>query len=333
MSKEVLIIIGNGFDVFHGLPTKYIDFYRFIKFNYPEFFLEENEGLYPQIDEDIFWNDFETNISYVDSYYVQEVFSTGRFSIYYDSETKEEYNKYTIAKLNEERNKIIFLFNQWLNSIDILKCWYSNVDYNIFSYEKAISDEELYLHSSTNFLKVKKIFPNCKIINFNFTNTIELIYGVNKSKLMYIHNRINDKELIFGCSKEAYEYYKEFGYGFYENEEDRKNDYHHSQEAVNQFLEKTIKPCKKIISEKLHPYLNSINSFEFIFVMGHSLNQNDLDYFIYIASRYKTAKWIFSYYTETDKKNILSFVNKNNINNYLIDTMLNVLNYLITIYK
>ncbi len=38
-------------------------------------------------------------------------------------------------------------------------------------------------------------------------------------------------------------------------------------------------------------------------------------------------------YTETDKKNILSFVNKNNINNYLIDTMLNVLNYLITIYK
>ena len=131
-----------------------------------------------------------------------------------------------------------------LNSIDILKCWYSNVYYNIFSYEKAIRDEELYLHSSTNFLKVKKIFPNCKIINFNFIN-IELIYGVNKSKLIYIHNRINDKELIFGCSKEAYEYYKEFGYGFYENEEDRKNDYHHSQEAVNHFLEKTIKPCKK----------------------------------------------------------------------------------------
>ncbi len=47
---------------------------------------------------------------------------------------------------------------------------------------------------------------------------------------------------------------------------------------------------KKIISEKLQPYLNSINSFEFIFVMGHSLNQNDLEYFIYIASRYKTAK-------------------------------------------
>ena len=33
---------------------------------------------------------------------------------------------------------------------------------------------------------------------------------------------MNDQELIFGCSKETYEYYREFGYGFYENEKIEK---------------------------------------------------------------------------------------------------------------
>ena len=28
---EVLYVIGNGFDLWHGLPTKYTDFYKFIE--------------------------------------------------------------------------------------------------------------------------------------------------------------------------------------------------------------------------------------------------------------------------------------------------------------
>ena len=56
-----LFIIGNGFDIKHGMNTKYHDFYKFVKCKHRESLelLEKEFGL----DTDVEWNHLEQTIS------------------------------------------------------------------------------------------------------------------------------------------------------------------------------------------------------------------------------------------------------------------------------
>ena len=60
-----LIILGNGFDLAHELPTKYSDFRDFTWINNREFY----EQLTKYIFEDDLWNDFENALGSFDEYW------------------------------------------------------------------------------------------------------------------------------------------------------------------------------------------------------------------------------------------------------------------------
>lgn len=49
MAKDVLII-GNGFDLYHKLPTRYIDFLFLVK-NWSDFFDDYNRSLREKIED------------------------------------------------------------------------------------------------------------------------------------------------------------------------------------------------------------------------------------------------------------------------------------------
>lgn len=61
---EHLYVIGNGFDIFSGLNTRYSDFRKWLKFNYA-FIYEALESAYglPDIE---WWNDFEVSLGKLD---------------------------------------------------------------------------------------------------------------------------------------------------------------------------------------------------------------------------------------------------------------------------
>ena len=64
-----LFIIGNGFDLFHGLPTRYTDFVAFLQDKYPEVYgwLYDSIKSYSlgywnvigKADDTLIWNDME----------------------------------------------------------------------------------------------------------------------------------------------------------------------------------------------------------------------------------------------------------------------------------
>ena len=64
-----LFIIGNGFDLYHKLPTRYIDFMHFMKAHHPKVADDFVAGIrgysllyFDKVDkmaEDILWNDME----------------------------------------------------------------------------------------------------------------------------------------------------------------------------------------------------------------------------------------------------------------------------------
>ena len=61
-----LFIIGNGFDIGHGLPTQYWDFRTYLENVYPDFLyvFEEHYYIYPRMPDaekaELLWNELET---------------------------------------------------------------------------------------------------------------------------------------------------------------------------------------------------------------------------------------------------------------------------------
>ena len=62
MAKH-LYIIGNGFDIFTGLKTRYVDFRWWLEHNYP--FIYENMQVTYDMDVE-WWNDFEVQLGKLD---------------------------------------------------------------------------------------------------------------------------------------------------------------------------------------------------------------------------------------------------------------------------
>lgn len=54
-----IYIIGNGFDIFTGLHTRYVEFRYWLEQNYP--FIYENMSAAYEMDGE-WWNDFETQL-------------------------------------------------------------------------------------------------------------------------------------------------------------------------------------------------------------------------------------------------------------------------------
>jgi len=48
-----------------------------------------------------------------------------------------------------------------------------------------------------------RFYPESLFINFNYTDTLEELYGIPKSNILYLHNNANDYsgDLIFGHAK------------------------------------------------------------------------------------------------------------------------------------
>ena len=80
-----LNIIGNGFDLYHGLPTSYYFFACYFLKNFEEEYDQLasmygiSKGLYSHISEDLtrgiddkgFWSQFEKSLGYIDSGWVE----------------------------------------------------------------------------------------------------------------------------------------------------------------------------------------------------------------------------------------------------------------------
>lgn len=208
-----LFIFGNGFDLAHGLPTRYEDFKDFLIKNYlttrnynrkielDEIYEEDldefSAELLISVMEDATddeWSDFEDALGRID--FNKKI--PDRKNKY---DEKGEHNDDNVAEyllysdmicsaFTQCVNNWQFLFSRWIKSIQ--KMLESG---NCFSYTIL---EELYSN------------PLNKFITFNYTKTLQEIYGIRK--VTHIHNRKGQK-LIFGHGKEN-TYFNNYNFSF-----------------------------------------------------------------------------------------------------------------------
>lgn len=290
--KKKVVIIGNGFDLYNGLPTSYYDFYDFVVGN--DLLSESVKEIYSFVDCKQSWNYFEENLIGVNTDYVYEVLSVGKFAPGYTGKIRELSIEKTREDLENSKAELISLFSLWIKSIK---------ERNLFNFDNAI-----YLEDDAVF------------INFNYTKTLEYVYHVLQNDVLHIHGDVNN--VVVGCGKESLNFLLR---------DARTIKGHPAYIAMRSFARKSIKPVKSMITKRLVPFLDK---FQFddnveIYVLGHSKNEIDKEYFSFINEKYKNSIWKFSIFSSNDDAKTDAFAKEIGIEKYFKSSMESLLNELV----
>lgn len=286
-----LFLIGNGFDIAHDIHSKYSDFGVFLEKTHPEFYrwlnsaFNHSSGLWSSFEECL--PDCGIEIENSGLQMGQELAS----EIDYDSFDDRGLSYW----LNEQYNFVAELpkvFREWVNNVE----------------KEAVTKSCVYRKSF--------IGPEDILLSFNYTSTIEKLYGVQPHNILHIHGKAANfsDDLILGHGDK---YQVDSAKKTLENDSDIpwvKTTY----DAVINYIESTRKNTSQIIANN-QTFFNRLNdSISEIHVIGVSFGTVDLPYFAEINKRLSDVQWVVYYYedkenkekTEKEKKKFLSQLDK-----------------------
>ena len=177
-------------------------------------------------------------------------------------------------------------------------------------------------------------------INFNYTKTLENLYGVSPKKILHIHGCVDsDEDFILGHGKDFQEIYKmnhvESPKPTVSLSEEEMSEYYDSifgsQEHEKLALESAIrgifsqkKPVHDIIRKNIQ-YFESIKVVRIVYVYGLSLSDVDMPYFEYFAKKNRKALWVFNDFQNQNIDRIECFCKINHLKKHKIIDLNNIL--------
>ncbi|MDX0509604.1 hypothetical protein GOE04_16380 [Sinorhizobium medicae] len=266
-----LYIIGNGFDLHHGITSSYKAFGRFLR--------EHDRNTYDKVEryfsvDDDFWYEFEDRLAMFDSETLIDdasVFLTGYGSEDWRDSANHAY-QYEINEVVEAISKRLRArFADWIRQLPLPT-------------PTSIADIRLPIDASAIFL------------NFNYTPSLQRLYGVPDSQVLHIHgsaaNPIETLVLGHGWEPEA----ELDPYRIYADPADADIRVVEGQRLIDDYFKETFKPTEAVI-ESNAPFFARLSGVTEIFVMGHSVSSVDHPYF-YEVMRNVTpiARWKVSYH-------------------------------------
>lgn len=278
MEQDTLYIVGNGFDLAHGLKTKYNDFRNWLEESGFHSFVNRMEALYPDVkNANGEWNDIETALGH---FKMKDV-------IAYDK-------NYTDC--NTVGNVVLPVGN------------------NIRSVTTSLSGNLWKWIKSVDLLKTKRMFllnENALFVSFNYTLTLETVYGIPQDKTWHVHGSISDKTNVLVI-----------GYGVDEKFDNAPNPtaYNLTDDDKRRNMMADMVKRVPLYIDKFHKWNNfsKMKVIKHVKVIGHSCSKVDQAYFEDIANAISTdADWTFYYHASKSKKfyakfakDIVNFVGK-----------------------
>lgn len=271
---ERLYVIGNGFDLHHGIPSSYFSFGRYVERLDKNCFNMVRE--YLAFDED-FWNFFEERLATFDE--DQVIDHAEQFLVSYGAEDWSdayhhdyEYEiQQVVGSLSETLRRH---FADWIRGLPI--------------------------PAPGTFVPVRSIDPHSRFINFNYTPTLQRLYGVAETNILHIHgsaSRPND-QIILGHGWERLPEEK-----LSPNiDEDTDVRVAGGYRLIDQYFSDTFKPTASII-EQHRAVFDALGCIKEIVVLGHSLSDVDAPYFSEIIERVSpSTRWSVSYHTDPSRE-------------------------------
>lgn len=264
-----LHIIGNGFDLRHKIKSRYENFkdYAWKHCGSKGYFLGVLEQCYHQLDskgELLLWSDLERALGNPDIAAVQ---AEATEDIEYEEGHEIRYQpamEDAAGFLVPDMFSVFHtLFEEWVNAIDI-------------------TDAER-ISSLAHF------DSNGFFLSFNYTDTLESIYGIPRNQINYIHGRRNSgDEIIVGHCSEVDA-----------NAQLPKDPMIYDYQAYDTIAELVNEERKKVsdIIRNNQDYWPKLKLVDKVVVYGHSLADVDMPYLLEIVKNVRQdAEWYFSIY-------------------------------------
>lgn len=303
---EKLIVIGNGFDIAHGIPSRYEDFkeYLLLYEKEPEVLFEiagqkwcasdsispndvEKRNFYEDITKFIttaeLWSDFENALGYLDdeelkSYHSDFLLDYGH--VKWKDSANHDYQM-SIEESLEFAKDIPKYLAEWISHLNT---------------------------SADNILPPNFINNEALFLNFNYTDTLEEVYGILRKNILYIHGKCKEgSHLVVGhhdsnlfmkkpvpAMKEEYKQYMDLESGRDFREVEAEN-------IIKSYFKSTYKNVYSIIRDNI-TFFKNLGSVKEVLIMGHSLSKIDMEYFSMIR-QYANPDciWHITFHSEDDR--------------------------------
>jgi hypothetical protein len=305
MKYKRLYIIGNGFDLHHGIKSGYSEFRDFLIGNKEKSVALDILTSYYNANDDEFWNSFENNLSKFD---VVKYIEEKTIEYYPDLSAENFAREVEDASFNTEKDfenlslEIKNAFHDWIYTLNSPNC-----------------NMKIYIKRNDSFF-----------INFNYTKTLEDLYNIPSNIISHIHGCVDiDENFIIGHGDKIsvnditdnitddlpddYVTIEDIEQ-YYENQYDpiEDNIKNVTIDCVNTFFKKDV---NEIIRSNYHIF-EHIAELEEICIYGWSFSSVDLPYLMHIIDINRDLyriKWEISYHREDDKKNAMRFLKEYNI--------------------
>ena len=288
-STSTLIVIGNGFDLDHGMATGFPDFRNFLK----ECGGRIWEGLesiseYTEVPPEKMWFEFEKYMEGLNTDYLND----------YNEDKTGELVSYGSDEFRDRDNHTLeFYYDMDLSWIASVKAafyeWISTVELPLSKKYRIDSKDSL-------------------VLNFNYTDLLEKVYGVPLNKIVHIHGtRLTKDSLIMG--HRLHPNSRELNASLGGDDARLRRAY----EQCSDYLSEFYKPVE-LIAERLDDFLSHYTGIERVIVLGHSYNEIDWPYFRVIADRCHDAEFVFSIYSEEDRNRLAQMAEKLSVGKYHI---------------
>lgn len=301
--KEVLYIIGNGFDLHHGLKSSFNNFREYLEEQDSELLdtLEEYLPVAHRNNSKIEWWDFESVIGHL---FVDTVID--KCMNYLESYGSDNWRDSDNHTYQYEVRRIITALTEKLKKR--FKEWVLSIKIPTEAYERKV------------YMK-----PDSYYLNFNYTNTLEKLYRIPQGKIFFIHNKVRNEKAnpILGHSRTLKSVEQVI------NEYDYESDFRLVEGAriIDGYFKKNFKPTNQILKAH-YKYFSSLHHLKEIYVFGHSLSPVDIRYFkkIVRSIRKNKVKWFISAYCNKDLTKFKTVVSDLGINKRLVtfETMQNL---------
>lgn len=298
--NKTLYIIGNGFDLYHGLDTRYDTFGKFLKKNYWEIYnnlidyislppiSENSKGFH----KESLWADFESALANIDIEY-----TLNEHTDYLPNLSSDDYRDSDLHAMQQVMERFVQTLTN--NLKDAFREFILQVKIH-----KSIEHKLINIEDGSLFL------------NFNYTDTLEKLYKIDPKNIVYIHNKAkdNDKGIILGHGLDPEEISRKYKIippeGLNEEEldlwrQEQSDNYDYSYDSAKEeliyYFGKSFKNTKEIINQH-YSFFERISNVEKVFILGHSLSDIDKPYFLKIIKSIwnKNIEWNVSYNYEDD---------------------------------
>ena len=256
---KTLYIVGNGFDLFHNLKTRYSDFYDFV----------------------LVKSKIECNQRCLLIYFLQKLFGEKLWHEFEDAlgnpSEKELYKLAAIySRIYPNTNDIITNVENVADTIhlELRSCFTEWIEY---LKNDIKTTKEIDLHKNHSLF-----------LTFNYTNTLELVYGIPSEQICYIHDEydgmpkdeigelLHTKRYIFGCNKEQILHFSEGS-------------------IIYEFAKDLIKDTTSHMqSERWSRFISQLKDVKKIYIIGHSVSPIDQPYYKRIKELCPNAVWYYA---------------------------------------